>query len=202
LLAVPKNDLPTLVLQKQSYSKLFCQYCPWDPLPSCSLFAKNSYFKLDVAAKDTNLTVLLLATIKDKFGKWSGGPDHRGHLTSLDLFAIYSDDEVHAKALLAMKIFAQMMENNPKMTILEYKVLLDDTVASIPSVDLFYGQNLGLYLALCGYITKNLYNSFLCFPVEGYGSSQAIEKENAAIAAEVEALAKEDSATSKAHYWI
>ncbi len=83
------------------------------------------------------------------------------------------------------------------MTILEYKILLDDTVASIPGVGLFYGQNLGLYLSLCGYITKNLHNSFLCFPVEGYGSSQAIEKENAAIAAEVEALAKEDSATVK-----
>jgi hypothetical protein len=71
-------------------------------------------------------------------------------------------------------------------------------VASISGVDLFYGQNLGLYLALCGYIAQNLHNSILCFPVEGYGSSQAIEKENAAIAAEVEALAKEDSATFKA----
>ena len=83
------------------------------------------------------------------------------------------------------------------MTILEYKVLLQDTVASLPGVDLFYGQNLGLYLALCGYITKKLHNSFLCFPVEGYGSSQVIEKENSAIAAEVEALAEVDYATFK-----
>jgi hypothetical protein len=186
-LGAPKTKLLEIILPilfMGSFAKLFF---------ICEEFVS----KLDVAAKDTNLTVLLLATIKDKFGKWSGGPDHRGHPISLDLIAIYSDDEVHAKALLAMKTFAHKMENNSKMTILEYKILLDDTVASIPGVGLFYGQNLGLYLALCGYITKNLHNSFLCFPVEGYGSSQAIEKENAAIAAEVEALAKEDSATVK-----
>jgi hypothetical protein len=186
-LGAPKTKLLEIILpilSMRSFAKLF-------------FICKEFVSKLDVAAKDTNLTVLLLATIKDKFGKWSGGPDHQGHPTSLDLIAIYSDDEVHAKALLSMKTFAQMMENNPKMTILEYNVLLNDTVASIPGVDLFYGQKLGLYSAVCGYITKNLHNSFLCFPVEGYGSSQAIKKENAAIAAEVEALAKEDSATFK-----
>jgi hypothetical protein len=66
------------------------------PILSMGFFAKQFFIceefvsKLDVATKDTNLTVLLLATIKDKFGKWSGGPDHQGHPTYLDLLTIFT----------------------------------------------------------------------------------------------------------------
>jgi hypothetical protein len=101
-----------------------------------------------------NLTIALLQKMRDKFGTWSGGPDHRGHPTSLDIIKIYTDKEVHVKAINAIKDFSNELERRPKINLVDYKTLLSKTVQFLPGIDLFYGQNLGLYLALCVKISR------------------------------------------------
>jgi hypothetical protein len=152
---------------------------------------KQLISEMHVESLTNNLTVTVLQKMKDKFGTWSGGPDHRSHFTPLDLIAIYSDKEIHKKAIKAIQDFCDYLETKPKMDLVQYKVLLLETVHFLPGIDLSSGQNLGLYLALCGYMKRNLHNAFLSFPVAGSSSSETINKENSIL--ETELVANENT---------
>jgi hypothetical protein len=134
-----------------------------------------------------NLTVRYLELMKEKFGTWVGGPDHRGRPTSVDVIAVYSNEEAHQVAIDSLKTFAVALESSD-MALLQFKEVLVKMVASLPGIDLFYGQNLGLYLALCGYLKKNIQNAFLCFPIDNLGSARTIEEENNTLQAELQEL--------------
>jgi hypothetical protein len=131
-------DLVLVMLYLGSFAK--CYYVMEDFLEG--LTASNCH---------GNLTVRHLELMKEKFGTWVGGLDHRGGPTSVDVIAVYSNEEAHQVAIDSLKTFAVALESSD-MALLQFKEVLVKMVASLPGIDLFYGQNLGLYLALCGYL--------------------------------------------------
>lgn len=157
------------------------------------LFLVCDDFIQSIDSTEVNLTVKLFKKLKDIFGSWSGGPDHRGHVSSVDVITYYSDVEKHAAAISAIESFAESLENSSKLSLPDFKSLLQTLVKALPGIDLFYGQNLGLYLALGGYLRKNLHNALLAFPVEGQGSSRTIQEEDDALTAELNTLNADDS---------
>jgi hypothetical protein len=80
---------------------------------------KQLISEMHVESLTNNLTVAVLQKIKDKFGTWSEGPDHRGHSTSLNLIAIYSDMETPKKAIKAIQDFCDYLERKPKMDLVQ-----------------------------------------------------------------------------------
>jgi hypothetical protein len=158
----------------------------------------GSWFKFFFAGKEIlptiednssgNLVVLLLTKMADKFGGWSGGPQHRGRPTNVDLLQHYQDATNVESAVNAMEKFLMMVETKPNLELAEFKTELILMVESLPGVDEHFGMNLGLYAGLTGLISKNLHNCFLSYPIAGQGSATTIETENVTLQAELEEM--------------
>ena len=127
-----------------------------------------------------NLAVALATTMKDKYGGWHGGISLRGHPSSIDFIALYSDADTLEKAKNALKNFLSRLNDSGELTMNAYKDLLQEMTSKIQGIGEFYGQRIPLLAACAGIIIRNnLSRATFAYPVQNTTSYSAIEQLNA-----------------------